>query len=132
MSQDTTSGVQCTGPDSEWCLIGNIVGEHPFGPGGEETRVGAKQFSPGTKVYVVPKWKWDGYVYLNAMVIGRPRRSRRFITVVIRSRLIESWRAQVVYSPTVLRLLREHGVSPWTQGEVEAMASHMNEHGAWW
>lgn len=49
-----------------------------------------------------PQWG-DGYE--SCVVIGLRRGSRRFVTVVIRTEMTENWRADLVYSPTVLRLL---------------------------
>ncbi|MEL6611976.1 MAG: hypothetical protein AAFQ53_07765, partial [Bacteroidota bacterium] len=80
--------------EAPWCLVGNIVQEHRFGEEGE-VRTGSKHFGPRTKVYIAPRG-WDGYVLYNATVIGRPRRTSRFIAVTIRSRLIENWRVQQV------------------------------------
>lgn len=35
----------------QWCLVGNIVGEHEHGEA-HELRYGTKQFRPGAKVFV--------------------------------------------------------------------------------
>lgn len=90
--------------ETDWCLVGNIVAEHPFGEE-KELRRGSKHFTPGTKVYCLPPQWGDGYE--KAIVVGLGRGSRRFITVVLPTRLIANWRAKVVYKPAVLRRLRQ-------------------------
>jgi hypothetical protein len=89
---------------SDWCLVGNIVDEHEFGES-MAIRRGSKHFTPGTKVYCLPPQWGDGYKQVIAVGIGRG--SRRWITVVLPSRLITNWRAKVVYKPPALRRLRD-------------------------
>ncbi len=94
---------QSAAPPSQWCLVGNIVEERPYGEGGVETKRGTKHFSPGTKVYCLPSSWGDGYEKIR--VIGRHRGSREFVTMVIRADWVTNWRAKVVYDPMVLRLV---------------------------
>ncbi len=68
-------------------------------------RRGTRHFSPGTKVYAFPAQWGDGYEKI--LVVGRHRKSKRFVTMVIRSDAVANWRAKVVYSPEVLRRLQE-------------------------
>lgn len=82
-----------------WCLAGNMIDERHAGPGGIETWHGSKHFSPGTKLYCYPPL-WDGYE--NVKVMGLARASRRWITIVIRSKWIVNRRAQLVYKPAVV------------------------------
>lgn len=89
--------------DSQWCLVGNIVQERLWGEGGKETRRGTQHFSPGSKVYCLPAQWGDGYQRVK--VIGHHRGSRKFVTMIIPSKHITNWRAQVVYSPEVIRRL---------------------------
>jgi hypothetical protein len=97
--------------DSQWCLIGNIG------------KSGTKHFAPGTKVYCFPPQWGDGYE--KVVVIGRHRGSRRFVTMIVDSSGITNWRAKVIYSPEVLRRLRE---TAFASGEVKARAwSSKNE-----
>src|SRR5713226_10277963 len=96
---------QSTALLSQWCLIGNIVEERPYGEGGTEIKRGTKHFSPGTKVYCLPvKWG-DGYEKIT--VIGRHRGSPQLVRLVIRADWITNWRAKVVYDPVVLRMIRQ-------------------------
>lgn len=111
---------------TDWCLVGNIVAEHAFGES-KEIRRGSKHFTPGTKVYCLPPQWVDGYDQVVA--IGIARRSRRWITVVLPSRLITNWRAKVVYQPAALRRLRKGfgGFNhQWTsRQEVESWAESL-------
>lgn len=110
-----------------WCLVGNVVEEHEWG---EEkiVRKGTKQFPPGAKVYCFPTLCGDGYE--NIKVIGKPRRSRRLITVVMRSALITNWRLKKVYDPEVITLmLTQKG---WTNADedkikIERLAASLKE-----
>jgi len=66
---------------SQWVLVGNIVNERPYGPGGIETKHGTKHFSPGTKVYCFPAQWGDGYDQIIA--IGSHRASIKFNSMTI-------------------------------------------------
>ncbi|HOV28431.1 MAG TPA: hypothetical protein PK566_19015 [Pseudobacteroides sp.] len=70
-----------------WCLVGNIVEKHFFG---EEKmiKIGTKQFSPNTKVYCYPVLWGDGYEDIK--VIGRPRKSSKFITIIMKAKYIKN------------------------------------------
>src|SRR5690349_9475487 len=35
-----------------WCVMGNIVAEHPSGPGGAEVRQGTRLFRPNARIYL--------------------------------------------------------------------------------
>ena len=86
-------------PEWRWCLVGNVVGSHPFGENGEE-RAGTKQFVPGAKVYCAPGQWGDGYEHI--AVIGHPRRGKQLIEIVMPSKRIENFRIQKVFKPAVL------------------------------
>jgi hypothetical protein len=95
-----------------WCLVGNIIGEHPVGERKEMKR-GTKHFSPGTKVYCFPPHWGDGYEKI--YVIGRPRKSSRFIKVIIKSNLVTNWRIQKVFSHHIKRdMIKNNG---WDETE---------------
>lgn len=93
-----------TNTQSQWCLVGNIVSEHPYGEGGKDTKRGTKHFAPGTKVYCFPAQWGDGYE--NILVIGRHRGSHQFKTMIVRSAWVTNWRAKLVYNPEVLRRIQ--------------------------
>lgn len=85
--------------DFVWCLVGNIVEEHEFGEE-KEIRKGTKQFPPNAKVYCFPAQWGDGYEHI--LVLGKPRKRREMIRVVMPSKYITNWRVQKVYDYTVI------------------------------
>jgi len=111
---------------TQWCLVGNIVETRLAGVGGEEEKSGTPHFSAKTKVYCLPATWGDGYEQI--IVIGRHRGSKRFVKMVISSSWINNWRAQVVYSPAVLKLIQENIPRVWgTKEEVEAYVQSLNQ-----
>jgi len=92
-----------------WCIVANIINVRPFGPEGKEQRHGTKHFAPKAKMYVIDFF-W-GMAGETITVIGRHRRSQRFITINIRSKWLVNWRVELVYSPYIIRALHDH---PWT------------------
>jgi len=96
---------------SQWCLVGNIVEDRPYGLGGDEIKKGTKHFSPKTKVYCLPIQWGDGYDQI--IVIGRHRGSKKFKTMIISSDWVENWRAQVVYNPEVIRRIEKSTEESW-------------------
>lgn len=87
-------------PDPVWCVVANVREETPVGEGDREKQRGSKHFEPGAKVYCFrPLWG-DGYE--NVKVVGRHRGSHRYVTMVIDSKYLINWRAELVYSPHVI------------------------------
>ncbi len=86
-----------------WAVAANIVTERHYGPGGNELRRGEKHFKAGAKVYVI-----DWCAGRRVIVVGRHRKSNRFIRIVIRVTSIERLRVKLVYEPTALKKIREH------------------------
>lgn len=119
-----------------WCLVGNIIEEHPHGEQHEIKR-GSKHFSPGTKVYCLPPQWGDGYE--KAVVIGLRRGSRSWVTVVMPTSQITNWRAKVVYKPSLLKRLHDgyrkerdaHSFNrQWkSKAEVESWVRHLLQQG---
>ena len=110
-----------------WSLVANIVWDHPYGEE-KEVRRGTKHFSPGAKVYCFSVQWGDGYQKIK--VIGRPRKTSRFICVVIRSAYVTNWRLNKVYSPYVKRLMLENrgwNDSEGSRQEIEEMALALNK-----
>lgn len=115
-----------------WALVGNVVESHLFGEE-HEVRFGAKAFRSGAKLYVAPPQWGDGFQ--NVVVIGRPRRYRGFIEMVIRSELIENFRLKKVFDPAVLRKMRESEHIWWDNSDKDkeiilASAESINSHRA--
>ena len=90
--------------DFIWCLVGNIVEKHYYGED-KQIRIGTKQFSPNTKVFCYPILWGDGYEDIK--VIGRPRKSNKFITIVMKAKYIKNWRLQKVYHPFIVKKMKE-------------------------
>ena len=90
---------------SQWCLVGNIKDKHRYGLNRLEERAGTKHYTAGTKVFCLPVQWGDGYEKI--VVVGRHRGAKKFSKIIIRSDWITNWRAKVVYSPEVIRLLTQ-------------------------
>jgi len=102
MAEDTRETIEPV-----WCIAANVVYERPYGPDGSETRRGTKHFAPGARVYIVDFfWGTGGE---DVTVVGHHRKSHRYITIVIRSKWLVNWRAEMVYSPHVIREVVAHG-----------------------
>lgn len=99
-----------------WCLVGNIVGEHSFGQDGE-TRIGTKQFPPGAKVYIDHNQWGDGYE--NVIVIGKPRKVKHLIEIVMPFKRIEAFRIQKVFNPAVLTMMEKSIWDWWTDSDED-------------
>lgn len=110
-----------------WCLVGNVVKEHPYGVE-KETRTGSKHFQPGAKVYCFPP-KWgDGYEKIK--VCGVPRKSQRFITVIMNSKLVTNWRLQKVYKRYVVDTMIIYGgwdETDFSKKRIESMISRLSK-----
>jgi hypothetical protein len=108
-------------------MVGNIVEERPYGPGGKETRRGTKHFAPGTRVYCFPPLWGDGYEQIK--VVGRHRGSSRLVTMVIPSKWVVNRRAKLVYSPAVIRRLEGHwDGSAYSRHLAEQLAAQRLDH----
>jgi len=89
-----------------WCAVANVVAVRPYGEGQTETRSGAKHFAANAKVYVVDYyWGMGGD---NVTVIGHHRKSHRLVTMVLPSKLLTNWRAQLIYKPGIARRIEEN------------------------
>jgi hypothetical protein len=125
------SDASAEAPESQWCLVGNIVDERPYGEGGTETRPGTKHFSGGTKVYCLPAQWGDGYDQI--IVIGRHRGSKQFKTMIVSSDWVTNLRAKVVYNPEVLRRIKMATSELWkrnwqSQKEVDLYVKSIAEY----
>lgn len=94
----------------QWCLVGNIVGEHKYGET-DEIRYGNKQFRPNAKVYI--NLVYGGMGHESILVIGNPRHSRRYIEIAIARKYVENFRLQKVYKPAVLRRMNQSKWDWW-------------------
>lgn len=107
---NTTREENSTEPEWQWCLVGNIVEQHEYGEN-HEIRYGTKQFRPKAKVYV--NLVYGGMGHENILVIGRPRRTYKYIEVVTARRYVENFRLQKVYKPAILRRMERSEWDWW-------------------
>ena len=109
--------------DFIWCLIGNAVEEREYGEQ-KELRSGTKHFRPGAKLYCFPPLWGDGYEQIK--VIGLPRKSKKKITVIIKSDLITNWRKQEVYDQFIIDIMIENGGWDHSAGSHERLDILLN------
>lgn len=109
--------------EPRWYLIGNVLAVTLYGEQ-KQPRRGTKHFPPGTKLYCAPVLWGDGYESIR--VVGRHRGSHKYVSMVLPSRYITNWRAGLVYSPEVLRLLAPYG--KWkSESHVKAFANWLRD-----
>jgi len=105
-------------------LVANIKQEISYGQGKLQTRYGTKQFSPGTKVYIID---WYAGMCQAITVIGLSRDTKRLITTVIRAEWIENFRVSLCYNPKVCSKIKtyfdkeETGMQRYTEKFVNDM-----------
>ena len=122
--------MQLSAPETHWCLVGNVGGARPVLS--KETAPGTSHYSGGTKVYCLPAQWGDGYEKIVA--IGKHLNSRAVSCLIMPSRAISNWRAQVVYSPAVLDAIQEwcsvQGHANWhSRAQVEEYVRHLSAAG---
>jgi hypothetical protein len=62
-----------------------------------------------------------------ARVVGRARRSHRWITIAMPTRFLRNARAKLCYEPAVLKRIADDAAgSTWSQGEAERLAALIN------
>lgn len=84
--------------DPIWCPVANVAEQIPFGTE-HVPRRGTKHFAAGAKVYCTGAY----YSFRDSVeVVGRHRRSHRYITIFIQTRYLTRWRTELVYSPHVI------------------------------
>ncbi len=88
-----------------WTLIANIKQEINYSQGKLQTRYGSKQFSPGTKVYIID---WYAGMCQDITVIGLSRDTKKLITIVIRAEWIENFRVKLCYNPKVCSKIKAY------------------------
>lgn len=104
-----------------WLVAASVVAERAFGPGGRERRTGTRHFKPGAKVHIID---WYPGMCENIVVVGHHRKTHQLTKSVIRASWIEGLCLEIVYSPTVIALARDHageGQSLLTKERAEAM-----------
>ena len=97
-----------------WCLVGNVIGSHTWGEK-KEIKHGTKHFSPGAKLYCFPTLWGDGYEDIK--VIGKRRKSKKMICVIMPSKYIINWRLDKVYKPYIIKKMYE--LDGWTDSDED-------------
>jgi hypothetical protein len=83
-----------------WAVSARIVEESRIGPGGQDTRRGTRKFNANQKVYV-----WDTQDGVMTNVIGRYRAKYKYINVMLHTRYLKDFRAEMIYSPTIIKYI---------------------------
>ncbi len=99
--------------ESVWCLVGNMVRQRPFGPGGVDSVSGNRKFRGGAKIYLASLrhnycFRENCWSELAIEVIGQHRDDRKWLTCFVRFEYTENWRLQLVYQPRILARLRHN------------------------
>jgi hypothetical protein len=89
-----------------WCVASSIVEERVYGPSGSWKSKGTKHFLPGAKVYIVSSY--GGMGSETVTVVGRHRRSHRYITIDLAITCLTNLRVELVYSPYVIKQIALH------------------------
>ncbi len=106
-SRQSRADSESAEPETAWCVAANVVMEREYGPGGAEKRSGTKHFPAGSKVYLLSHfWGMGGE---RVTVVGRHRGSHRYVAMTISSKLLANRRAELVYSPHIVNLLKTRG-----------------------
>jgi hypothetical protein len=107
-----------------WGVVANVVDERVVGAD-LDIRRGLKHFVPGAKVWVSEVWNGDGGE--RRWVVGRHRRSHRYVRMIVAARHLRDPRVKGVYSPDLARRL-EHRLLFETREYAEQVAAGT----AWW
>ena len=98
----------------QWCLVGNIVDAHKHGER-HIIKYGNKQFRPGAKVYI--NLVYGGLAHENILVICLPRRSSKYIVIVIARKYVCNFRLKKVFKPAVLEKMKTSKWDWWGQSD---------------
>jgi hypothetical protein len=101
-------------PEWSWSVVANVRETLLVEQDGELNVVhGAKRFTPGSKLYILPSPHcdfWDSYI-----VLGRKRRTNTLVRTILNVRYLENFRVTRTYDKHALRLFAEELASPCPQ-----------------
>ncbi|MBP3268518.1 MAG: hypothetical protein J6M07_09420 [Ruminococcus sp.] len=106
-----------------WCMVGNIVDTHIYGEN-HELMHGTKHFRPNAKVYI--SLSYPGMGNEKVRVIGIPRHSKDYIEIAILRRYICNFRLQKVFSPAVLRRMKNTDYHMYWWGNTDKDRDDIN------
>jgi hypothetical protein len=113
-------------PESMWMVCGNIVVSHPYGPGGRERRTGLRLFKAGSKVTICKFWRNASPERVT--VVGRHRKSNKYISVILETRFLGNLRVQLIKIPHIILQHWESPVQRHAYGrDMEAAAAVLVE-----
>ncbi|HEX8982400.1 MAG TPA: hypothetical protein VF792_06520 [Ktedonobacterales bacterium] len=98
---------QWTGEGPVWCPVATMSALRSVDSATDELRRGTKHFAPGAKLYLrhIMGWRNSRDDEPDIEVVGRHRGTHRYVRMSMRAAWAENWRIDLVYSPTVIRLL---------------------------
>ncbi|MFJ8013230.1 hypothetical protein [Streptomyces sp. NPDC096339] len=109
-------------PEPSWVIAANVVRWRRYGEGGQGQRPGTKMFEGGSKVYLLSGWREQ------CPVVGRPRRTRRYVEAWASVRDLHTFRPYLARGPALLRTVDERG---FMHREAAADAAAYLERPAW-
>lgn len=109
--------------ESILCVVANVREKTSCGPYGQETSMGHRHFSAGTKVYILP-CKWDIGSFERSPVVGMHRKSHRLVCIVMDYKCLTNWRVKSVYRAGIIRKIREvSSGAPWDETYANDLVS---------
>ncbi|MFB8033069.1 hypothetical protein ACFC5Z_08930 [Streptomyces sp. NPDC056004] len=106
-------------PEPVWLVAANVVLWRRYGELGQELRPGTKAYRGGAKVYVIDTYAGMGNQQLTT--VGHGRHTGHWITIDTGTRHLHTFRAQLVYTPAVLK--RCDGRGSGTREAAEELAA---------
>src|SRR5260221_14497790 len=120
MNQEKAEPSKKTGP--VWAIVANVRDEIPQGEGYKETRRGTNHFHTGAKVFLAGANTNTPANDVVAIVVGHYR-GKGYVTVALNAWKLTNWRAELIYSPTVIARLAEPHEAAQTTRNWEADGS---------
>jgi hypothetical protein len=85
-----------------WCVAANVREDLLIHEENKEPRTSTKPFNAGAKVYLAGAFRGMGSNHVT--VVGHFR-GKGYVTSVVNTRYLTNWRAELIYSPTVIARL---------------------------
>lgn len=105
-----------------WCLVANVRRVMPLRDDGTRRPPGTRLFAPGAKLWLARTSLWDDAERLR--VVGRHRKSHRYVEAYVKRSQLESFRARQYYDFSVQRMLRSH---PWDPAALAYLVARVND-----
>lgn len=105
-----------------WCLVANVRRIMPLRDDGTRRPAGTRLFAPGAKLWLARTSLWDDAERLR--VVGRHRKSHRYVEAYVKRSQVESFRARQYYDFSVQRMLAHR---PWDPAELAYLVARVND-----